>query len=111
MLKKSVDRQRVQEELQQKNEDARKSCQTLEKQQASPAPTIFSQNEEEPAKQTRYQMRSVTQEEAIMSMIDMSNASTKLKGRKTCARGFPMQFLVEYMNAVLDGETGELLEY
>ena len=87
VLKKSDDRQMVQEELQQKNEDARKSCQTLEKQQAFPAPNIISQNEEEPAKQTRYQTRSVTQE-AIMSKLDMYNASTKLTARNKCSQGF-----------------------
>ena len=46
-----------------------------------------------------------------MSMMDISNLSTKLTARNTCSQKFPMQFLVEYMNAVLDGETGELLEY
>ena len=46
-----------------------------------------------------------------MSMMDISNASTKLTASNTSSRKFPMQFLVEYMNAVLDGETGELLEY
>ena len=55
-------------------------------------------------------MRYVTKE-AIMSMMDMSNASTKFTARKTCSQGYPMQFLVEYMNAVLEEETGKLLEY
>ena len=50
VLKQSADRQRVQMELQQKNEDARKSCKTLEKPQASPAPNIISQNEDGPFK-------------------------------------------------------------
>ena len=110
MLKASANWQRVQKEQQQKNEDAMKSPQTLEKQQASPVPNIISQNKEEPAKKTHYQTRSVTQE-AIMSIMDMSDAFMKLTARNICSRGFPIQFLVEYMNAVLDGETGELLEY
>mgnify|MGYP007089473653 CR=1 FL=1 len=54
--------------------------------------------------------RSLTQEVALQA-IEISGRGAKLTARSTAARKYPLEFLCEYANAVLDGETGELLQY
>ena len=41
----------------------------------------------------------------------MDTSGVKLIARQAAARSFPMQFITDFAGAVLDGETGELLEY
>ena len=41
----------------------------------------------------------------------MDITTSKITPKNASSRKFPMQFLCEYANAVLDGETGKLLEY
>ena len=41
----------------------------------------------------------------------MDISGVKLTARQASARSFPMQFITDFAGSVLDGETGELLEY
>ena len=72
--------------------------------------------EEEEAK-PRYQTRSQTKRqivsnitaEVILSTLEVTN--TKMEPAKLASRQFPLQVLCEITGAVLDDETGDLLEY
>jgi len=44
-------------------------------------------------------------------MADVSGSGSAITAKSAASRKFPMQFLCDYANAVLDGKTGELLEY
>ena len=46
-----------------------------------------------------------------MSILDIYGATAKLTARNTASRSFLLQFVYEYLNVVLDGESVELLEY
>ena len=59
---------------------------------------------------SKTRVRSLTQEVALQA-IEISGRGAKLTARSTAARKYPLEFLCEYANAVLDGETGELLQY
>ena len=65
-----------------------------------------------PAYNTRSQAstRSITQEVMLMTM-DISSAAKKITPSQAASRKYPLEFLCEYAEAVLDGATGELLEY
>ena len=54
--------------------------------------------------------RSVTQE-VLMTVIDISGVGFKLTPQSTASRKFPKQFFTKMAAAVLDGDTGKLLEY
>jgi hypothetical protein len=56
------------------------------------------------------QARSLTQEVALQAM-EISERDAELTACSTAARKYPLEFLCEYANAGLDGETGELLQY
>lgn len=76
---------------------------------------IISQDEDDtaPAYNTRarqIETRTPTQEMALMAM-DMSGGGAKFTARQAASRKYPLNFLCEWANSVLDGETGELLEY
>ncbi|KAL7525744.1 hypothetical protein ACHAXR_001144 [Thalassiosira sp. AJA248-18] len=45
----------------------------------------------------------------VLAAMDIT--TSKITPKNASSRKFPLQFLCEYANAVLDGETGELLEY
>lgn len=65
----------------------------------------------EPRYVTRSQKRlqgSVTTD-AIMGMLELTKP--KLDARKLATRRYPLQFLCEFANAVMDEDTGEMLEY
>jgi len=66
--------------------------------------------EEGPATRTRARAstRTITQE-VLLQMADVSGSGSAITARSAASRKFPMQFLCDYANAVLDGETGELL--
>ena len=68
--------------------------------------------EEGPATRTRARAstRTITQE-VLLQMADVASSSSAITAKSAASRKFPMQFLCDYANAVLDGETGELLEY
>ena len=79
----------------------------------TPTPNYISQDEEEPpAYNTRGRRaaaaRTLTQE-SILSAIDIS--SLQLNTAKLASRQFPRQVTCEMANAVVDAETGELMEY
>ena len=67
-----------------------------------------------PAANTRSRVGSgqctVTQE-VIMTVMDISGVGYKLTPKSTASRKFPKQFFTKMAAAVLDGDTGELLEY
>ena len=44
-------------------------------------------------------------------MVEVSGSDGAITAKSAASRKYPMQFLCDYVNAVLDGETGELLEY
>ena len=46
-----------------------------------------------------------------MQMADVSGSGGAITAKSAASRKFSMQFLYDYANAVLDGETGELVEY
>jgi hypothetical protein len=54
--------------------------------------------------------RSITQEVMLMT-LDISSASKKITPSQAASRKYPLEFLCEYAGAVLDGATGDLLEY
>ena len=70
------------------------------------------EEEEGPATRTRARAstRTITQE-VLLQMADVSGSGGAITAKSAASRKFPMQFLCDYANAVLDGETGELLEY
>jgi hypothetical protein len=44
-------------------------------------------------------------------MTDVSGNGRAITAKIAASRKFPMQFLCDYANAVLDGDTDKLLEY
>ena len=69
-------------------------------------------DEEGPA--TRMRARAATRtitQEVLLQMTDVSGNGSAITAKSAASRKFPMQFLCNYANAVLDGKTGELLEY
>ena len=44
-------------------------------------------------------------------MLDISGTGAKLTAQSTASRNFPTEFFCKYANPVLDGDSGELLEY
>ena len=68
------------------------------------APAIISQYDDAPAGNTRASRR-----KKLLAAIDVSRSCPT--ARQTTARSFPMQFLADFAGAVLDDETGEILEY
>ena len=53
--------------------------------------------------------RTVTQE-VLMTVLDISGTGCLLTPKSTASRKFPKNFFSEMAAAVLDGDTGELLE-
>ncbi len=54
--------------------------------------------------------RTITQE-AILTTIDISKSAENITARQTASRKYPLAFLCDLAAAVLDGETGEMLEF
>ena len=54
--------------------------------------------------------RSVTQE-VLFNVMDISGIGYELTPKSTASRKFPKRFFSEIAAAVLDGDSGELLEY
>jgi hypothetical protein len=80
----------------------------------SSVPTITQDEEEETQQPTNHRprtraTRSLT-DEFIYNMMELPGL-TKISPRSTAARKFPLQFLCDFANAVIDGETGEIMEY
>ena len=48
---------------------------------------------------------------ALETPMDISGAAMEVTAQKAATRKYPMQFLCNLANAVLDGDTGEILEY
>ena len=74
-----------------------------------PKPNNISNNKgNNPEKNTRSKGRTLTQEVMLscIELTDTTNSPIKLASQK-----FPMKFLCEIAGAVLDGETGEMMEY
>jgi hypothetical protein len=73
------------------------------------------QNEEQeapPASRTRSKTTTRTlAQDLLLSTVEMSGSATRVMPRQAASRQYPLQFLCEYANAVLDSETDELLEY
>ena len=67
-------------------------------------PAIISQYELGPSQNTRAARR-----ERLHTALEVSD--TGLSAKQMSARKFPQQFILDYASAVLDEETGELLEY
>ena len=63
--------------------------------------------EESPAFNTR--ARRIAPHEVMLSAVNISNR--KLQPKKLAGRKFPLELLCEMANAIMDGDTGELLEY
>eukprot|EP00956_Cyclotella_meneghiniana_P036712 scaffold129408_cov92-Cyclotella_meneghiniana.AAC.1 len=68
-----------------------------------------------PLQQPRYLTRSQKRlqgsisTDALMSMLELSRPN--LDAKKLATRKFPLEFLCEFANAVMDEDTGEMLEY
>ena len=69
-----------------------------------PTPNLISQDEMGPSQNTRAAVRN-----RLLSAIEISG--TVPSPRQLASRKFSTQFLTDYANAVMDNETGELLEY
>ena len=67
-------------------------------------PPLVGQNDSPPSKNTRAARHS-----KLCTAMDISGV--KLTARQASAWSFPMQFITGFAGSVLDGETGELLEY
>ena len=68
--------------------------------------------DEGPATSTRARASTRTiSQEVLLQMADLSGSGGAITAKSAASRKFPMQFLCDYANAVLYGETGELLEY
>ena len=50
-------------------------------------------------------------QEVALQAMEISGGGAKFNARQAASRKFPLEFLCEYANAVLDGETGELMQY
>ena len=48
---------------------------------------------------------------ALITSTDISGAAMEVTAQRAASRKYPMQFLCDLANAVLDGDTGEMLEY
>ncbi len=48
-------------------------------------------------------------DEFIYNMMELPGV-TNIKPQSTAARKFPLQFLCDFANAVIDNETGEIME-
>ncbi len=70
------------------------------------------EDEEGPATRTqaRAATRTITQE-VLLQIPDVSGNGSAITAKNAASRKFPMQFLCDYANAVLDDKTGELLVY
>ena len=74
-----------------------------------PKPNIISKNDgNTPANNTRFKRRTLTQE---VMLSCMKLADTHTTPRQLELQKFPMKFLCVFAGAVLDGETGEIMEY
>ena len=75
---------------------------------------MIAPEQDTPAANTRSRVgsgqRTVTQE-VLMTVLDISGTGYLLTPKSTASRKFPKQFFSEMAAAVLDGDTGELLEY
>ena len=71
--------------------------------QADSGPAIISQDDDTPARNTR------SARQRLYSATEISDSCPT--PTQASRRHFPLQFLVDYASAVLDDETGELLEY
>ncbi len=70
--------------------------------------------EDEEGSATRTRARAATRtitQEVLLQMTDVSGNGRAIMAKSAASRKFSMQFLCDYANAVLDGKTGELLEY
>ena len=104
-----------------KNEDAER--QRVQKQRALEQRVYLENKEREvtppaefekdnPAFNTRARsIHKVSAQETLFQMLDISGTGTKLSSQDLAGRRFPIQFICEWANSVIDGETGELLEY
>jgi hypothetical protein len=65
-----------------------------------------------PATNTRYQCRGRTiTEDILFHMMDMPTPTQPFTTQQAASRKFPLQFLCDFVSAVLDDKTGDLLEY
>ena len=73
---------------------------------------VIPQYDEAPARNTRanHQARTLTQE-VMLQAVEMAPRQAQMTARQAASRRYPLEFLTEYVNAVLDPNTGELLEY
>ena len=55
-------------------------------------------------------LRLITQE-VLMIVLDISSAGAMLTLQSTASRKFPAKFFTKMSNAILDGDSGKLLEY
>ena len=63
-----------------------------------------------PSRNTRSHHRTLTQDIVLMTM-DVSSNAKKITARQAASRTYPKDFILEFAGAVLDGTTGNLLEY
>ena len=49
--------------------------------------------------------------QALATKLDVAGAAIEVSARRAASRRYPLQFLCDLANAVLDGDTGEMLEY
>ena len=75
---------------------------------------IISQDEDDidPAANTRLQrqVRTLTQD-CLFHMMDIPGITKPFTNQQAASRKYPLQFLCDFASAVLDEETGDLLEY
>ena len=50
-------------------------------------------------------------QQALATKLDVAGAAIEVSARRVASRHYPLQFLCDLANAVLDGDTGEMLEY
>ena len=76
---------------------------TYPSQKDRPVGNIVSQDEDGPSQRTR------SKTNALLAAIELSGSC--LSAKQAAARAYPLQFLADFAGAVVDDETGELLEY
>lgn len=82
------------------------------------APPLITQddsiyNGDSPATNTRARRRATTTitQEALLHTLDVARDTVKVTPRRLASRKFPLALLCVFAGAVLDGATGEMLEY
>ena len=91
-------------------------CDDRDEEQRTNVPVITQDEEEYPTatRQSDRVLRSETRaltDEFLYNAMEFPGITNNITARSTAARMYPQQFITDWANAVIDKETGELMEY